>query len=1582
MSDKSMRNSLLVAVLFAIYLAPIQLSGQGIRLKADSIAVPCHNTDTFLMPIRLFDFQNIAGLQFTFGWTPANLKYVHLRDIHPAFTGVGFDTTTFIPQGRFTFSWTTLDGLSLPDSTVLLSVAFVRLAGSATSTPFLKTPTDIVAFAANFDEVPVNTTAGKVTPLDSLPPYIECPASLTLEAFGPTAVNNIGIDSIFDNCSLENIGWSTAGATMGSHPNDPDASGDIFNLGVSTVTYMVKDVGGNTATCSFTITINLAPSDSLTLVASQHTSTCGQKVTVNISVLNFDSISGLQFSLGWNPALLKLDTIVNAHPSMALTSNNFGFAQANNGFLGFAWTSPLPIGLTLPNGTVLFSLQFTVVAPTNGNTPITFGDFPTMQTAFTSAVLPPEEIGFLTIHGNVIIEDKEPPTLACPANVSISTPPGILTHTFNNLAPTVLTDNCSAAVQLSYVRAGTTPGSDNGPADGTYNAGTTVVTYTATDGAGNTSTCSFTVVVDAGTPLTLILDTVAIDCQDSTAKFAIDVSVRDFVDISGLQFDIMWDSARIKFDSVGNLRPGFNLSATNFFGFTSAINGNTLKFFAGNASGYPDIPDDEALFTIYFRVKTLGSSPLTYTGTINAVNKSFNLIPVALVHGLVNISDLSPPIITCPADMTVSADSGMCTKTLVLVATASDACSGVESVLPDKTNDVYSPGPTVVVFTATDNAGNTATCSVTITVSGQTTPQLVNCPKDITLNADATSCTVEAFWDVPQAINPCDGSPLPVTESVPSGSSFPLGASTVTFKAGSGADTSACSFVITVVDATPPTLTCPPNLTFTIMPDSLGQSGCTTAADFTIPTASDVCDSNPSVLSSVAPGSPLDAGITTVQLTATDASGNTTSCQFLITVVDANPPTAQGCPSGTITLYAAKDSCGATANWSSVVFTDDCSSTVTVSPPNYTFAFFPIGTHPVNIVGTDAGGNTAVCSFEVVVLDTFAPVISNCPGNITIILPVDSCSQQVFWALPTVTDNCTQGLTLDSPLAPGTIFNTGTYSVQYTATDGSGNVALCVFTISVLDIVPPKFTSCPPDLTVSPASPCGNIVPWDFPTATDNCTLDTVIATKQPNDTIFAQVTNVVIRALDASGNADTCSFTITLDVLIIPPAFANFPPDITVYGCPQPVSWTPPISNGKACNPDTIVFSPNIVPGDTFPQGTTAINYYLLDKIKGDTLAQRQLRITVQDTVQPVFINCPTGPIVVHVGGQIVSGNTGNFITKVDTTGDCKGVKLTFVLPNASDNCQVPVVSQIQGPNPGDVFNTGATTLLGFSATDSSGNSALCSVNISVVGLEPLVVTVDPIIACPGEEVNLMTIPLPNATYTWTGPGQQSYPNNSQITVIASAMTAGNYTVSAQINGCPSAPATVEVKVATVKANADTIRIPLGATADTFSVVLNDIIIPDTAFYVIPSDPLPEGLVHLGKGIFRFQVPPNFRPVSFFYELCSSICDTCSRIEVVTIRLEETECSAIPNIFSPNGDGVNDYFRIPCIATGLYPDNLVVIYNQWGDKVFESSPYNNDWKGTLNGQDGKNLPDGVYYYIFRPAPSEPVRKGFIQIHR
>ena len=51
-------------------------------------------------------------------------------------------------------------------------------------------------------------------------------------------------------------------------------------------------------------------------------------------------------------------------------------------------------------------------------------------------------------------------------------------------------------------------------------------------------------------------------------------------------------------------------------------------------------------------------------------------------------------------------------------------------------------------------------------------------------------------------------------------------------------------------------------------------------------------------------------------------------------------------------------------------------------------------------------------------------------------------------------------------------------------------------------------------------------------------------------------------------------------------------------------------------------------------------------------------------------------------------------------------------------------------------------------------------------------------------------------------------------------------------------------------------------------------------------------------------------------------------------------------------------------LAPDKYPNNSLIVFNRWGDIVYEAKPYNNDWNGVSG--DGSELPDGTYYYILR----------------
>jgi gliding motility-associated-like protein len=85
-----------------------------------------------------------------------------------------------------------------------------------------------------------------------------------------------------------------------------------------------------------------------------------------------------------------------------------------------------------------------------------------------------------------------------------------------------------------------------------------------------------------------------------------------------------------------------------------------------------------------------------------------------------------------------------------------------------------------------------------------------------------------------------------------------------------------------------------------------------------------------------------------------------------------------------------------------------------------------------------------------------------------------------------------------------------------------------------------------------------------------------------------------------------------------------------------------------------------------------------------------------------------------------------------------------------------------------------------------------------------------------------------------------------------------------------------------------------------------------------------------------------------------------------------------IPNAFTPNGDGYNDYFQI--IGYENYPNVSVKIYDPLGTQVFQSDhEYYQPWDGTSNG---KKLPVNAYYYVIDPGDGSKVVVGSITLIR
>ena len=86
-----------------------------------------------------------------------------------------------------------------------------------------------------------------------------------------------------------------------------------------------------------------------------------------------------------------------------------------------------------------------------------------------------------------------------------------------------------------------------------------------------------------------------------------------------------------------------------------------------------------------------------------------------------------------------------------------------------------------------------------------------------------------------------------------------------------------------------------------------------------------------------------------------------------------------------------------------------------------------------------------------------------------------------------------------------------------------------------------------------------------------------------------------------------------------------------------------------------------------------------------------------------------------------------------------------------------------------------------------------------------------------------------------------------------------------------------------------------------------------------------------------------------------------------------------MPTGYSPNGDFRNDVFLIH--GLDAYPENKLIIYNRWGNIVYEQSNYNNDWNGENNS--GEEIPDGTYFALLTVYGKEEITlKGYVDLRR
>jgi hypothetical protein len=691
----------------------------------------------------------------------------------------------------------------------------------------------------------------------------------------------------------------------------------------------------------------------------------------------------------------------------------------------------------------------------------------------------------------VTIPQPEAPWLTCPpdaADTIIDDGCAMLVHRIAN--PTAVGFCLS---DTTYVLTGATTGSGTGLVNYLlFKVGITEVEYTVYDTVGNSHNCSFEVLVRRlqipPTSYTCPADTVEADVNPASCVATVTLLPIDTIDVCH-EIDSIWNNSPYR---------------TSY----------------ANASG--DYPAGTTTFHWY----------------IQDVSGNMDSCKVIVI-----VNDTIPPMLSCPVSVADNAGLGNCSKVPATLNDPSfiDACStanltwimtGATTGFGNGTvtDSTFNVGVTNVTYTATDAAGNSSSCSFTVTIIDITPPNLnLDSCINVSDTASFNNCTKisgkinnpdysDACWPVSTLIltwtmtGATSGSGFgTVTDSV-----FNVGVTTVTYKVTDpNGNFITCSFTVTIVDITPPNITIVQCID--VQEVAAADSCSKTTVTIVDPTYSDACwPVGSMILSWTMSGATIGSGfgsaahetynigVTTVTFIVTDPDGNSATCDFNVTIIHLEiPVTSFTCPADTVTISATPGRCDAYVQLDPLTYVDPCNEIDSVwneSPfrTNYADAS---GTYPLGITRfkwyiTDISGNIASCTVVVIVNDLLPTLV--CPDDTTffadfgelfasgkfLLPPVfsDNCPDSTLtWSMTlpdaTVLNSASTGINIIS--GPGT-YNIGVTTIQYTFTDANGHVVSCPFTVTVTGA---PVIDCPNDTTVyvGATAPCTNSFDPDLP---------------------------------------------------------------------------------------------------------------------------------------------------------------------------------------------------------------------------------------------------------------------------------------------------------------------------------------------------------------------------------------------------------------------------------------------------------------------------------------------------------------------
>jgi uncharacterized repeat protein (TIGR01451 family) len=659
-----------------------------------------------------------------------------------------------------------------------------------------------------------------------------------------------------------------------------------------------------------------------------------------------------------------------------------------------------------------------------------------------------------------------------------------------------------------------------------------------------------------------------------------------------------------------------------------------------------------------------------------------------------SLTQLSGPTFSCTTPSVGSTGTTTCTITTLpwngdsaifefvyKSSSASGVIQGgdvsVSSTTPD-TSSVNNAGGTPVIGI---NGSTPAACTL-------------DCPNDITVSANATQNSQSGAIVTYNAPDPSgDCGTVGTDPNHPSGSFFPVGTTTVTISSTGGGS---CSFNVTVLNSTAPTISCPATI------NANAGADCVATVD---PGAPATTGTGVTVEGVRSDGHALDesypAGATTITWTATDSFNRSVSCQQAVNVAsdDTTAPTITAPDNVTVVTGPDANSCSVNVEETqlgSPVANDNCGTPHVTRTGVPTGNAFPVGTTTITYTATDGAGHTATATQTVTVIDNTPPIINapadatyTCPNEVPTANPSQATGADIFDVNGNphpgpVSDNCgtPSVIVSETRSGAGSAASPLVITRTFTATDAAGNSASAAQTITVIDTTPPVITrSGASSVTVE----CHTSFNDPGATASDNCQGSVPVTVSGSVNVNVPATYTLTYNATDAAGNP---AAAVTRTVIVID----TTPPVITLNGASDltvecHTSYTDAGASAADSCGGPVAVSPSGSVNINAP-GNYTLTYTATDPSGNTATATRAVH--VRDTTPPVITVVGANPFTVEQGSAFVDPGA-----------------------TANDSCGGPLAVTPSGSVNVNVIGTYTIT---YTATDPSGNTATATRTVFVI--------------------------------------------------------------------------------------------------------------------------------------------------------------------------------------------------------------------------------------------------------------------------